>query len=122
MAEPNTPARLANVAFVSIACGGPSSAAGSPLPTGPLAHDTEILQGRTLFAANCASCHGSAGGGGLGPKFTDGKLQRDFPNIDAQISFVKHGRGIMPAWGPLLTEAQIHAVVRYEREVLSTPR
>lgn len=93
------PLARAFVAFISIACGGSSGAAGSPAPTGALAHDTEVLQGRTLFAANSATCHGSAGGGGLGPKFTGGKLQRDFPKIDAQIAFVKRGRGIMPAWG-----------------------
>jgi mono/diheme cytochrome c family protein len=110
------------VALALTACGGSPSTAATPLPTGSLAHNTELLQGRTLFAANCASCHGTAGGGGLGPKFTGGRLQRDFPDIDAQIAFVKRGRGIMPAWGSVLSGAQIRAVVSYERDVLSDPQ
>ncbi len=30
-----------------------------------------IDQGATLYARQCANCHGSEGGGGIGPKFTD---------------------------------------------------
>jgi len=102
------------------ACGGGSSGS-SPMPTGAAAHDAELLDGRSVFAAHCATCHGTAGGGGLGPKFSDGRLLRDFPGIDAQIRFVEHGKGVMPAWQHLLSAAQIRAVVRYERELLSGP-
>ena len=63
-----------------------------------------------------------SGGGGLGPSFNDGKLLKDFSNIDAQVEFVKHGRGVMPPFAKSFSDAQIRAVVRYEREVLSKPR
>ena len=107
---------------LAIGCGSSQSAKQSPFPRGPLANDVELLQGRTVFARNCATCHGASGGGAVGPKFTGGKLQHDFPGIAAQVAFVKRGRGIMPAWGSVLTAEQIRAVVRYEREILSERR
>ena len=107
--------------FLLGACSSGTHVPSPPLPVGSAAHDAELLEGRRLFAANCATCHGTAGGGGLGPSFKDGKLLRDFPDIASQITFVEHGKGVMPAWGTLLPAAQIHAVVRYEREVLSRP-
>ena len=110
-------AALGAVMLITACSGG--TTAGTPVPTGALAHDAEVLRGRTIFAEQCATCHGDAGGGGVGPSFHDEKLLNDFPTVAAQIAFVKRGRGIMPAWAGKLTEAQIRAVVRYEREVLS---
>jgi cytochrome c553 len=104
-------------------CGGggaTGSASGSPLPSGTHAHDASLLAGRQLFSANCASCHGVAGQGGLGPSFTNGRLLRDFPNAADQITFVSNGRGLMPAFATALTPRQIADVVAYERQVLSS--
>ena len=117
---------VAAVVFVGVlaACGGGSgngggSAQSSPAPTGAVAHDPQVLQGRTIFQTYCATCHGIAGGGGVGPSFADGKLLRDFADVDAEMAFVKRGQGVMPAFAGTLNDAQIRAVVRYEREVLS---
>jgi mono/diheme cytochrome c family protein len=110
------------LALVLSACGGGGSsdtAPQSPLPTGKLAHDAEVLKGRIVFQDNCAECHGFSGQGGVGPTFNDGKLLRDFPNVDAQVAFVEQGKGVMPSFRGQLTTSQLHAVVRYEREVLS---
>ena len=93
----------------------------SPLPTGAAASDPQLLLGRTVFSENCARCHGRTGQGGIGPSFNDGTLLKVFPTATQQIEFVKKGEGAMPAWGGVLTEAQLEAVVRYEREVLSKP-
>ena len=41
-----------------------------------------------------------------------------FPDVEDQISFVQEGKGLMPGFGNLLTDEEIEAVVRYEREVL----
>ncbi len=101
--------------------GGSSSAPQSPKPTGALAHDAELIHGRTVFQDNCAECHGFRGEGGLGPTFNDGKLLSDFPTVDAQVAFVEQGKGVMPSFRGTLSAGQIHAVVRYEREVLSRP-
>jgi len=100
-----------------IACSGGNHGSGfqSPAPTGIAAHDPVLVQGRVLYETHCAQCHGVSGGGGTGPTFTHGKLIRDFPTIATQLAFV-HKRKI----GSVLTAAQLNAVVRYEREVLST--
>jgi len=116
-------AALSVLTLLLAACGGGGSSSDtaptSPKPTGKLAHDAELLKGRILFQDNCAECHGFSGQGGVGPTFNDGKLLRDFPNIDAQVAFVEQGKGVMPSFRGQLSTAQLRAVVRYEREVLS---
>lgn len=99
--------------------GGGDGSSGAPMPTGKLAKDAEVLQGRRIFSTYCAACHGESGGGAVGPKFTDGRLLNDFPTIEEQVTFVANGKGAMPAWGKTLSPAELRAVVRYEREVLS---
>jgi mono/diheme cytochrome c family protein len=74
--------------------------------------------GAQLFQANCASCHGADGGGGLGPQLTGGVAVRGFPNENDQITFVTNGRGNMPGFGIMLTAAQIRQVVEYTRTAL----
>lgn len=64
-------------------------------------------------------CHGVEGGGRIGPSFKGGLLLRLFATADAQQAFVSVGRMEMPGFRGQLTTAQIAAVVRYEREVLT---
>ena len=107
---------------------------------------TQLQAGATIFAAQCAGCHGSAGGGGVGRVMTDKALIKTFPDILGQLQFVWTGSdGVGPAGtvygdpnregGPHaslsyngnkmpnfdggLTQTQLLEVVRYEREVLS---
>jgi mono/diheme cytochrome c family protein len=105
--------------------------------------------GTAIFAANCSSCHGAAGEGGIGYPFAGGEVLKTFPHIEDQLRFVYNGtdryaaagitvygdpdraggvhntgaRGHMPAFGPetggALTEAQILAVVCHERFTLA---
>jgi mono/diheme cytochrome c family protein len=82
---------------------GSGSAAGSNSP------------GARLFAANCASCHGADGGGGVGPQLSHGAVYERFPNVNDQIRFVTKGRGSMPAFGGRLSPKQIQQVVAYTR-------
>jgi cytochrome c551 len=50
-------------------------------------------RGETLFAENCASCHGDAGaGGGVGPTLAGSGVAPE----DAQAT-IENGSGIMPA-------------------------
>ena len=72
-----------------------------------------------MFSAECASCHGARGQGGVGPTFQDGRLLKDFPNPEDQVAFVTQGRGVMPSFSGVLTHAQLEAVVAYERQVLT---
>ena len=84
----------------------------------------QAADGKTVFATNCASCHGDKGQGtpGLAPAlkgnaFVTGKL-------DDVLATVKDGRAgdqkkykqfpvPMPAWGKQLSDADIKAVVAY---------
>ncbi len=70
--------------------------------------------GGQLFQANCASCHGAQGEGGIGPKLA-GVVTHDFPNETDQITVVTKGKGSMPSFGGDLTPAQIRQVVDYTR-------
>ena len=96
----------------------------------------------------CASCHGSAGEGGVGRPFSEEQVLATFPHIEDQLRFVYFGTepynvagienygnpdrqdgahltgslGAMPAQGTLvggdLTDAEILAVVCHERYTL----
>jgi cytochrome c551 len=53
----------------------------------------DAARGETLFAENCAGCHGEAGaGGGVGPTLAGSGVARE----DAQAT-IENGSGIMPA-------------------------
>jgi mono/diheme cytochrome c family protein len=113
---------IASLVGVAACGGGGSGGAGTRVPilTGAQAHDPTLLAGRKVYAAECASCHGSHGQGGVGTPFDSGRLLRDFPNAEDQVTFVANGKGVMPAFGSgILTRKQIETVVAYERQVLS---
>ncbi len=90
---------------------------GSSTPAAP-ADDPGLVAGRDVFVRNCASCHGSAGGGGRGPKISEGRTADLFPAIEDQILFVAEGKGGMPAFSGRLSAEEIEDVVRFVREVL----
>jgi mono/diheme cytochrome c family protein len=71
--------------------------------------------GAALFASNCARCHGSDGGGGIGPQLSGGKVVKDFPKVSAQIALVRKGQDGMPGFGDQLSPAEIQQVVEYTR-------
>jgi len=98
-------------------CGGKSRPDVAPQPKGKQASDAELVEGRTVFVANCQRCHGPRGQGLTGPRLA-GVVTSSYPNIQNEINFVSNGFGAMPAWKHQLSAADIHAVVRYTREVL----
>jgi len=73
--------------------------------------------GERIFGTRCASCHGATGEGGVGPSFV-GVTER-LPDEAEHEAIVRDGRTTMPAFGGTLSDEQIAAVVRYEREVLN---
>ena len=79
--------------------------------------DPVLAQGQQLYLANCASCHGRGGGGGLGPKLS-GVVAERYPNIADQEAVIVNGRGSMPAFKTRFDQAQLDAVTRYTREAL----
>lgn len=86
---------------------------------------------------SCARCHTKgwsygdpqiSGGGALGPNLTGGSSVRQFPQQSDMIAFIKggsefgkrygeqgQGSGRMPAFGLMLTNEQISAIVEYVR-------
>lgn len=101
----------------------------------------EAMQAAGLFNAFCARCHtggysaGSAfeqgtGSGAWGPALFDGRTVIQFPTVEGHTNFVINGSeayakyginglgtGRMPAFGQILSEAQIDLIVKYERSL-----
>lgn len=70
----------------------------------------------TLFADNCASCHGDDGSGGLeigAPSLTDRAViyGREAETVMHTITRGRHG--IMPAWAGRLSDAEINLLTLY---------
>jgi mono/diheme cytochrome c family protein len=107
---------------------------------------SQLATGATIYTANCAGCHGAAGGGGVGRAMNEGNLVKTFPDIIGQLEFVwigSNGTGPagtpygdpareggqhktlsyngnpMPNFDKSLSQAELLAVVRYEWETLS---
>lgn len=80
--------------------------------------DPELVTGRAIYGASCASCHGADGGGGVGSRLDGAALVVAYPDIEDQIDLVLNGRDRMPAFIGRLDRDQVQAVVRYTREVL----
>jgi cytochrome c5 len=90
--------------------------------TGEGAMDPLVL-GNKIYQERCALCHGPEGKGdgpaaaGLNPKprnHTDGTYMKTRTD-DQLLEVIHHGKGGMPAWGGILTETEIHAVLKHFR-------
>lgn len=104
---------------------------------------SQLDLGAEVYAAKCSSCHGGAGGGGVGRKLSDGEVVKTFPNIEQQMQFIAvgtaghegqpygdpnreggahvggtFGNAKMPAFGESLKPEELLAVARHERETL----
>lgn len=83
------------------------------LPAGEADPQSEAA---TLFAENCAACHGEGGTGGLmngAPSLVDGAAiyGQDATTVERTL---RHGRmGVMPAWSERLSPAEINALALY---------
>ncbi len=87
----------------------------------PLAGDPEAVQrGGSVFASNCAACHGAEGEGGIGADLTDGVWVGAGDTIsDAGIfEIISHGtqKG-MPPYGNQLSKDDIWALVTFIRSL-----
>lgn len=103
--------------FVSSCGGGGDGGASSGNAPATAAAD-QLELGKKVYATNCARCHGRNGGGSVGPKLDDGRVVERYPDAADHRQVVVDGRGGMPAWGDKLSDEEIDAVVRYEREGL----
>lgn len=70
-----------------------------------------LAAGRIVFAQQCASCHGAAGGGGSGPSLIG---ERSRKNLGATIATIKHPQAPMPALYPApLSDRDVANVAAY---------
>ena len=93
-------------------CGG-GDATEADLERLELAFETaDVALGSEVFGDSCSVCHGSDGSGGVGAALggVDERL-----SVRSHLSVVWTGRGSMPPFGGILTDAEIAAVVAYQR-------
>jgi mono/diheme cytochrome c family protein len=101
----------------------------SPSTPGAGANEPAAVLGPRVFAVRCALCHGADGhGDGVGARALNPK-PRNFHDkaymstrTDAQLLEVIHnGKGAMPKWGGVLSEAEINAVLQHVRALGEKP-
>jgi cytochrome c oxidase cbb3-type subunit 3 len=92
---------------------------GAPLPGG----SQKNPDSSSLFAKNCATCHGKDGKAKtFKAKFNHARDLTD-PEWQASVTderlfnSITNGRGHMPAWGKKLSEAEINSLVAYVRQL-----
>jgi mono/diheme cytochrome c family protein len=78
---------------------------------------TPETPGAAIYSANCASCHGSAGEGSIGPRLA-GTVTESYPDVDDELAVVTDGKDGMPSFGDDLSATQIRQVVDYTRNGL----
>jgi len=77
---------------------------------------TAMAKGKQVYAQNCAACHMPDGSGNTeigAPAFKASAIANG--PVAAHIERVLKGKGAMPAWGNMLNDADIAAVITFER-------
>lgn len=77
--------------------------------------DELMEKGKEVYGANCASCHMISGEGvkNLFPSLVNSSIV--LGPVEEHIKTVLHGKNLMPAFAPQLNDADIAAVLVYER-------
>lgn len=70
----------------------------------------DVTAGKTLYATNCASCHGSDAASGSANKNVANEVQS---NASAAIGTILSGDGQMPSFASTLSDQEIADVVAY---------
>lgn len=79
-----------------------------------LSAEMDLIEGKSIFRENCATCHGELGGGGAGPNLTDeywihgGGIKNVFKTV--KYGYIQKG---MAPWQDKLTPLQIQKVSSY---------
>jgi len=123
----NSCSRLINVlALLALVCSGCSSSPGQPAADALPIDPDDILDFGTLYARNCAGCHGPNGKGGASIALANPiYLAVADESTLRQVTTNGVAGTLMPAFaksaGGMLTDQQIDAIVRGIREHWSTP-
>lgn len=77
-----------------------------------------VAKGKSVYETNCASCHMVDGAGlaGAFPAITKSPVVTG--DINAQVKLMLDGKGMMPAFGKILSPVDFAAVVTYTRNGL----
>lgn len=82
--------------------------------------EAAIAEGKKLWMKyNCYGCHGTSGGGGMGPSLVDGKWR--YGSSDAEIfQSITEGRPAqgMPAFGEQIPEEERWKLIAYLRSLM----
>ncbi|WP_419945948.1 c-type cytochrome [Candidatus Poriferisodalis sp.] len=109
---------LALAVIAGLAACGTSDATEADLERLELAFErADVALGSEVFDDSCSVCHGSDGSGGVGAALggVDERL-----SVRNHLSVVWAGRGSMPPFGGILADAEIAAVVAYQRSTFGT--
>ncbi len=109
----NTAIAIAVIGFIVSSC------AADDIPAAPT-DDAALVLGQGVYASQCASCHGAAGGGGRGSQLDGPGLLSAYESPEELSDVIANGRNTMPGFGSRLSTEELDAVVRYTREVLNT--
>ncbi len=112
--------RLVALLIVVAGLAGACATAGAPAPAAGA--DPVLFDGQAIWESQCASCHRADGSGGRGPRLDGDRVFNRFDSVDAQVEFLRVGRGAMPGFEGRLDDDQLEAVARYTREVLAGTR
>ena len=133
--------------YAGLAPNGPDCGTSGQLAINPLSGEAEACDGgaspfftlgEAIYEAQCAACHGSDGGGGVGPAFTGGAVLETFSACTDHIEWVAIGSNdwpdatygdnakpvlgtgvAMPGYQNSLSAQEIAAVSLYERVAFS---
>ena len=78
--------------------------------------------GQSTYESNCASCHGQTGHG-ASSMVIERQVEFDNPDwqkryTDAQVmAIIKDGKGLMPAFGSSISDAELKTLVSYVRRL-----
>jgi mono/diheme cytochrome c family protein len=70
--------------------------------------------GASVYAKNCAACHGADGAGGIGPALA-GNPHVNIDNANVMLTMILQGRNLMPSWRGQLAAGDIAAVATFIR-------
>lgn len=73
-----------------------------------------IQVGASIFAHNCAACHGANGTGGIGPALA-GNPHVNIADPTRMLTTIMQGQNVMPSWRGQLSASDIAAVATYIR-------
>ncbi len=83
-----------------------------------LAATGDALNGASLFAANCARCHGADGTGDFGPNLYERVPMRDDETLARRLLL---GLGPMPAWDSVFSDQELADLLVFLRDTFDGP-